>query len=306
MKIHPLTLKGKMSVDELVREYDKSVFGAGRVAEAVDIFERMVQEKATIFLGLSGAMVPAGMKGILVRLIRERMVSAIVSTGANVTHDLLEAFGGSHHKGISGTDAELRERGVDRIYDAFVQDRSFALLEKRLAPILADIQKGYRRLKASEFVFEIGRRVRAKESLVRQAFLNEVPIFVPALSDSVLGLQTFLFAQDHELLVDEMSDIGRIVDMASRSKKTGVIILGGGVPKNFILQAMLMLPRSHDYVIQISTATPEDGGLSGATLSEAVSWGKVSKKSRLCTIYADATIVFPLLVTATLQRLGRH
>jgi len=306
MKVRPLSLSRKMSVDGLMREYGKGVFGADRIAEAADIYEKMVLEGATIFLGLSGAMIPAGMKKILCTLIEKKMIHVIVSTGANVTHDLIEAFGGTHLKGVSGTDTELRKRGIDRIYDAFVEDRAFALFEKRISPILADIFRTSPTLSASEFIFQIGRRVKARGSLLRTAYRHNVPIFVPALSDSVLGLQTFLFQQEHKLFIDEMRDIGKIIDIASVAQKTGVLILGGGVPKNFILQTMLMLPRVHDYAIQITTTTPENGGLSGATLGEAISWGKVSEKSRLCTVYADVTIAFPLIVGAVIERLGKR
>ena len=290
-KIYPLEMKKGMSVKELINEYEKGVFGAGKIAEAVNIYTDMLDRKCRVFLGLAGALVPAGLGKIIADLVRDDMVHVIVSTGANITHDLIEAFGGSHLKEISGHDSELREKGIDRIYDAFIEDESFVVFEEKIKEILQEMESG---LTGSDFLREIGKNLESKDSIVRQAYLRNVPIFVPALTDSILGLHTFLYSQEHPLQIDHVKDIGKIVGLTT--EKAGAIFLGGGVPKNFIFQAMLLSPRSFEYALQITTDRPEYGGLSGATLEEAISWGKVSENSRLCTVYCDATIAFPLIV----------
>jgi len=298
-KIYPLEMKKGMSVSDLVREYEKGVFGAGKIAEAVSLYKEMLEKECRIFLGFAGALVPAGLGKIIADLIRDDMVHVVVSTGANVTHDLIEAFGGSHLKGVQGEDSELREKGIDRIYDAFIEDRSFILFEEKIQEILKEIEPV---MSVSDVLKEIGRKLNSSDSFVRQAYLKDVPVFVPALSDSILGLHLFLYSQECACQLDHVKDIGKIVELANISGRAGAIFLGGGVPKNFIFQAMLLSSSSFEYALQITTERPEYGGLSGATLEEAISWGKVSKDSKLCTVYCDATIAFPLIVAAVRDR----
>lgn len=292
-RIYPLEIKKDMTISDLVTEYKKGVFGAGKIAEAVAIYTEMLKKNCKIFLGLAGALVPAGLGKVVADLIRDDMVDVIVSTGANVTHDLIEAFGGCHLKDVRGEDFVLREKGIDRIYDAFIEDESFVLFEEKIRRILTGVESV---ISVTDLLKEIGKNVKSPDSFVRQAYLKEVPVFVPAFTDSILGLHTFLHAQEHACQLDHISDIGKIVALTSTDEKAGAILLGGGVPKNFIFQAMLLSSHSFEYVIQITTDRPEYGGLSGATLEEAISWGKVSKDSLLCTVYCDATIAFPFIV----------
>ncbi|MGD2072695.1 MAG: deoxyhypusine synthase [Candidatus Thorarchaeota archaeon] len=290
-KIDPLSIKSGMTVEDLISEYGKGVFGGGKIAEAVHIYSEMLEKNCTVFLGLAGALIPSGMGKIIAELIRDDMIQVIVSTGANVTHDLIEACGGCHLKGIQGMDPELHEKGIDRIYDAYVEDDSFILFEEKIQNIL---QKVDRALSVSDLMNHIGKHIQFPDSFLRQAYLNNVPIFVPAFTDSILGLQTFLYSQDHQILLDHLQDIEKILGLVSDT--AGAIFLGGGVPKNFIFQSMLMSPHTFAYALQITTDRPEYGGLSGATLDEAISWGKVSETSCLCTVYCDVTIAFPLIV----------
>ncbi|MBU6999461.1 MAG: deoxyhypusine synthase [Theionarchaea archaeon] len=292
-KIHPLDIKKGMTAADLIREYGKGAFGSGTIAEAAGLYTEMLTGGCTVFLGLAGALVPAGLGKMVADLIRDGMVHVVVSTGANVTHDLIEAFGGSHFKGIVENDSQLREKGLDRIYDAYIEDESFVLFENKIKEVFHTVEGD---VSVSDLMREIGRHLESPYSFIRQAFLEKVPVFVPAFTDSILGLHTFLYAQEHSLTVDHVRDIGKMVELTSAGHKAGAIFLGGGVPKNFIFQAMLLSPRTFEYAFQITTDRPEYGGLSGATLEEAISWGKVSKNSRLCTCYCDATIAFPLIV----------
>jgi deoxyhypusine synthase len=298
-KIYPLKIEKGMSVSDIIKEYGKGVFNAGKIAEAVSVYTRMLEEDCRVFLGLAGALVPAGLGKVVADLIRDDMVHVIVSTGANVTHDLIEAFGGSHLKEIQGEDSALREKGIDRIYDAFIEDESFVLFEEKIQGILKGIEPV---ITVTDLLREIGQNLVYADSFVRQAYLRDVPIFVPAFTDSILGLHTFLYAQEHSLQLDHIKDIDKIVGLTT--VPSGALFLGGGVPKNFIFQASLLSSRPFAYAVQITTDRPEYGGLSGATLEEAISWGKVSDKSRLCTVYCDATIAFPLIVAGTRDRTG--
>lgn len=299
-KICALSIRENMSVQELISEYEKGVFGAGKIAQAVHTYSQMLETDCTVFLGLAGALIPSGMGKIIAELIRDDMVQVVVSTGANVTHDLIEACGGCHLKGIPGMDSELHKKGIDRIYDAYIEDNSFVLFEECIQTIF---QKINHTVSVSELMNQIGQYVQSPDSFIRQAYLKNIPVFVPAFTDSILGLQAFLYSQDHQFDVDHLTDIGKILNLLSDN--TGAIFLGGGVPKNFIFQSMLMSPHAFSYALQITTDRPEYGGLSGATLEEAISWGKVSETSMLCTVYCDVTIAFPLIVAGVRNRIAK-
>jgi len=306
-KIEHVKIGPTMRVSELVDRMGKSgVFSAGRLAEAVSIYNDMIKDDATIFMGVGGALVPGGLRQVLAKVISEDLVDVIVTTGANVTHDLIESFGGHHLRGESmADDAKLRRQGISRIYDAYVSQKAFELFEDRIQPMLADVTKVDTRMSSAKLLREIGLRLDDQNSFLRTAARHEVPVFAPALADSILGLQAWLYSQDHELIIDSLLDVREIVELAGEAEKPGAILLGGGVSKNFVLQSMLLTSHAFEYAIQITMDRPEPGGLSGATLEEAKSWGKVSSDARLVTVIGDATVIFPLLITALLGRLHR-
>ena len=306
-KIEHVKIEPIMRVGELIDRMDKSgVFSAGRLAEAVDIYQGMVEGGATIFMGVGGALVPGGLRQVLAEAISDDLVDVMVTTGANVTHDLIESFGGHHLRGEPMVDdAKLRRRGISRIYDAYVPQRAFELFEDRIQPMLAEVTKVGTRISSARLLREIGLHLDDRNSFLSAAAKHEVPVFAPAIADSILGLQAWLYSQDHELIIDSLLDVREMVELAGKAEKPGAILLGGGVPKNFVLQSMLLTSHAFEYAIQITMDRPEPGGLSGATLEEAKSWGKVSPNARLVTVIGDATVIFPLLITALLGRLHR-
>jgi len=306
-KIEHVEVRPGMKVEELVREMGKSgVFSAGRLAEAVEVYREMVNSDATIFTGVGGALVPGGLRRVLTEAIEHELVDVIVTTGANVTHDLIESFGGHHLRGEPMVDdAKLRRRGISRIYDAYVPQRAFELFEDRIQTMFVEVTKVGTRMSSAKLLREIGLRLDDRNSFLRAAAKHEVPVFAPALADSILGLQAWLYSQDHELIIDSLLDVREMVEFAGKAEKPGAVLLGGGVPKNFVLQSMLLTSHAFEYAVQITMDRPEPGGLSGATLEEAKSWGKVSPNARLVTVIGDATVIFPLLITALLGRLHR-
>jgi deoxyhypusine synthase len=266
----------------------------------------MIENDATIFMGVGGALVPGGLRQLFVKVISDGLVDVIVTTGANVTHDLIESFGGSHLRGEPMVDdAKLRRQGISRIYDAYVPQKAFELFEDRIQPMLEDVTKVEQRMSSAKLLREIGLRIKDRKSILGAAARHEVPVFTPAIADSILGLQAWLYSQEHELIIDGLLDVREMVELADKAEKPGAVILGGGVPKNFVLQSMLLTSHAFEYAIQITMDRPEPGGLSGATLEEAKSWGKVSPDSRLVTVIGDVTVIFPLLITALLGRLRK-
>ncbi len=292
-----------MTVDELVTEYGGCAFGAGRLAEAVDIYyEMLASEKTTKFFGLAGAMTPAGMRIIIADLIRDGHIDVLVTTGANMVHDTVEALGLHHYKDTDcSNDIQLRHECINRIYDVYLPDQHFADLEEFLQRVYAGLPE--EKLSIQQVLTEIGNNLDDDSSILKTAAEMEVPIYCPALQDSVIGLQGWLYKEGNPLHVDAFADMHEYMEICYEAESAGVLLLGGGVPKNYILQSMLVTPKSFDYAIQLTMDSPETGGLSGATLDEAKSWGKVGENAKSVTVYADATITLPIIVAAVRTRL---
>lgn len=286
-----------MTVDQLVDSLSGCAFGAGRIYEAVDIYREMINDRdCTKFLGLAGAMVPAGMRHIVSGMIRDREIDVLVSTGANLVHDIIESMGLHHYKGTDAIDdIKLKHDAVNRIYDVFLPEHHFTDFEEKLQSIFKEIPE---KLSITELLSHIGARLDDNNSILKSAYDMNVPVYCPAIQDSIIGLQAWLYKQTKSLNVDVFEDMRGLIDMCFDAKRAGVMIIGGGVPKNFILQSMLVTPRSFDYAIALTMDRPETGGLSGATLDEARSWGKIGENARSVTVYSDATITLPIIVAA--------
>lgn len=308
-RIKHIEVRGNMTVDELVQEFGKSgVFCAGRIAEATDIVYEMVSRKdVTTYLGLAGALVPGGMRRIIADLIRDHLIDVLVTTGANMVHDMIEAFGALHYKGSAIVDdAELYKLQIDRIYDVFLYEKDFSMYDDRFIKLLEGLPS--KRMSIREFLYEIGRRIDDPNSIIRAAADRKLPIFCPAIADSAIGLDMWRFKAKHnpDLFVDAFADLNDFMEIVRKARRNGAILLGGGVPKNFILQAMIVVKRGgYDYAVQITMDRPESGGLSGATLEEAKSWGKVGGRARAVQVIGDASLIFPLMVAAVRERLGK-
>lgn len=302
-KVRQLEIGEGMSVEALVDGMVHCGFGARRLANACRIYGDMLSGEYTKFFALSGAMVPAGMRNIVSDLIRRGHINVLVTTGANLVHDIVESFGFHCIGSPEADDAALRAEGVSRIYDVFLRDEDFIHFEEVMQSILPDTP---RPISGAELMKHLGSQISDSSSILRSASDLGVPVFCPALSDSMIGLQAWLHSQSKRIIVDAFADIKEIVDICYESHESGIVIIGGGVPKNFALQSMLVTPKSFDLAIQLTTDTPENGGLSGATLSEAISWGKLSANARYVTVYGDATITFPIMVAATLGRLKKR
>jgi deoxyhypusine synthase len=305
-------ISGKLSVDELIQQFRNSCsFGAGRLSTACDIYERMVRdEDCTIFLALAGAVVPAGMRSLIADMIRERLIDVVVSTGANMVHDTIEALGGHHYKGHwLVDDYTLYKYHIYRIYDVFVPEEDFVKLDYKLTMIFDEIaaENDGKSLASNDFSRELGKRLQDPDSILRAAYEAQVPLFIPAVRDSEFGFAHWLHASrknvGHVLALDAFKDVPEIVGLCKRSTRNGMVVIGGGVPRNTVQSAALASKKGMDYAIIITMDRPEPGGLSGSTLEETVSWGKVKSQADKVMLIADATIVFPMIAASVIERL---
>jgi deoxyhypusine synthase len=308
-----IKISGKLTVDELMQQFRNSgSFGAGRLATACDIYEEMVRDKeCTIFFALSGAVVPAGMRTLVADLIRARLVDVVVSTGASMVHDAIEALGGHHYKGSwVMDDHELYKYHIFRIYDVLVPEEDYVRLDYQLAEMYREIAAERRgeSLSSNEFAWEIGKRLKDPNSILRAAYEGEVPVFMPAVRDSEFGFIHWLHAsqenQKNTLQVDAFKDVPQICEICGKSPRNGMIVIGGGVPRNTVQSAAIASKKGMDYAVVITMDRPETGGLSGSTLRETVSWGKVKKAADKIMVIGDALIIFPVIVASVVERLG--
>jgi deoxyhypusine synthase len=312
---HPvehLDLQKVESLLDLVRAFEHTSFQSRNLFKCFDVYRSMLKDPACIiFLGLSGAMIAGGMKRILRDMIEMRLVDVIVSTGANIFHDIFEGCGYRHYVGSEeGDDDALRTLRIVRVYDALMDDTEI----NRVIHFLSKVPEGLegRVVSSREYLEKIGSLLRNRGSILKTASDHGVPVFVPALCDSSIGIGlTFLHGQGKEPerrpVIDQIRDNYEIAQVKRLASTTGAIYIGGGVPKNYIQQLgpvselLFKKESGHRYAFQVTTDDPKWGGLSGCTFEEAKSWGKIEKESSYAAVYMDATIALPLLVGAILQ-----
>ncbi|MEM4311595.1 MAG: deoxyhypusine synthase [Nitrososphaerales archaeon] len=316
-KVIPINLKEKMSMKDLIEEFSNSgAFNAGKLAKACKLYERMVDNGATIALTLAGALIPAGLGRAIGIMVKRGLIDFIISTGANLYHDIHFALEQEVFHGVSeAEDIKLLREGKVRIYDISVDYKALLNTDKFVKESL-ELDKLKGRVSSSEIHYHLGKRVYslAKDpeiSLLAQAYHYDLPIYTPSPGDSSIGMELASLRIDgYNISIDPEIDVLETTAIVYKAEKNGGIILGGGAPKNFYLQTQPMLSqvlgidkKGHDYIVQVSIDTPHYGGLSGATPSEAVTWGKVNPEEgdNWVVVYSDASIVAPIIFSYALE-----
>ncbi len=290
-------------------------FTARDTARATDIFNSMLKdEECSVILTIAGSTMAGGCMKIIADMVRHNMVDAIVATGASIIDmDFFEALGFKHYQGTTGEDDnELRELGIDRIYDTFIDEDELQICDRTITGIANSLEA--RPYSSREFIAEMGKWLRShakkKDSLIQLAYDNDVPIFCPAFTDSSAGFGLVLHqarTRQESLTLDSIRDFRELTDIKIRAGVTGLFMIGGGVPKNFaqdtVVCAELLGSRveMHKYAVQITVADARDGACSSSTLKEASSWGKVDTALEQM-VYAEATSVLPLMVSDVYHR----
>ena len=317
--VRPMHLGPETTVTDLVAAYRAAgAFNAGRLAEGCRLFAHMVESGATICLTLAGALLPAGLGGPVVQLMERGLVDLVVSTGANLYHDLHFALGLPVHQGDFRADDEaLLRAGIVRIYDVFVPAQVLLDTDEFVRSAVAE--SGLAGLHSCRTLHHaLGERAEKARpgngSFLASAYRMGVPVYVSSPGDSSIGLNTAaLKARGNDFTIDPDLDVLETAAIVRASDRNGVCILGGGSPKNFYLQTQPMLSqilglqtKGHDFFLQVTTDSPQFGGLSGATPNEAVSWGKIDpdRIEEEVVVYCDATIAFPIIAAYALANCG--
>ncbi|MGB9695718.1 MAG: 1,9-bis(guanidino)-5-aza-nonane synthase [Ignavibacteria bacterium] len=294
----------------LVESYKDMAFQARNLYRAARYYDMMLSdEKCSIILCLAGSLFSAGLKQVVVDMVRHNMVDVIVSTGAIIVdQDFFEGLGFKHYIGTQFVDDnELRELMIDRIYDTYIDEEELRICDETVAKICNDLPK--KPYSSREFIYEMGKylekNAKNKESVVLAAYENNVPIFVPAFSDCSAGFGLVHHQwhnPDNYVTIDSARDFLELTKIKLEAFDTGLFMVGGGVPKNFtqdVVVACDVLGKEvpmHKYAIQITVADERDGALSGSTLKEASSWGKVDMTYEQM-VFSEATIAMPLIVS---------
>jgi len=306
--VEPFVVEDGLSADELLARMERISFQGRSVATARRIWERMLEDDCTIFLGVAGALSAGGLRLIIAHLVTHRFVDCVVSTGANLYHDLHETRGRRHYVGSPREDdAALQKERIDRVYDTYASEQEFCDNDEWIADFVGGLDR--RPYTSREFLFRLGEHLwkeTGEDGILTAAYRAGVPIFCPAIADSSIGMGISQ-ARHRDQTAGQIDVIGDIIESANlviRRPRTASVVLGGGTPKNFINQASVQAEfyddrvGGHRYAVQVVTDVPHFGGASGSSLEEARSWGKLATDAEQVTVHADATIVLPLLASA--------
>jgi deoxyhypusine synthase len=312
----PVEVGPNTTVSELLDSYRDASFQARALGNCAAVFEAMLRDKdrPTIFLGMAGSLIAAGMRKVITDLIEKNMVDVVVSTGAIISQDLYQVRGGRHYHGrVDADDKELRDLYIDRLYDTFIDEEKYWKTDLAVSQF-ADSLAG-RKLSSRAFLALLGESAKSDPgSILGACVRNGVPLFVPALNDSSIGIG--LTEHHHRMrkigrepmTISSIRDNYELTQIVVESPATAALYISGGVPKNFINDSIVMSyifgidTGGHRYALQVTTDAPHWGGLGGSTLSEATSWGKVSKKASHAMAFVETSVALPLLYGYVLQK----
>lgn len=283
-------------------------FMARNLAESAEILTRMCNDTGcTKFLSFPAAPVATGLRGVLVDMVRHGMVDVIITASGTLDHDIARSRAEYYHGSFEMDDASLYRSGYHRLGNILVPLKNYGpLIERTMQKLLSKLySRGTRSVTTEELCREVGRELNSTDSLLYWAQKMRVPVFVPGITDGAVGSQIWLFAESHrDFGVDLIGDERRLSDITSESKRTGALVLGGGISKHHTIW-WNMFRGGLDYACYITTADEHDGSLSGAQVREAVSWGKVKEKAKQVTLKAEVTTVLPFLVSYALAKASK-
>ncbi len=299
----------ELSANELVTQMEKAWgFTAGKLAVGVNILENMIEKKDCVkFLSFTGNLVATGTRGVLRELVKRKLVDVVITTCGTIDHDMARCWKDYYRGSFVMNDSKLHEQGVNRLGNVLVPNDSYGvLIETKMQKLLQDIYKeGKREITGSQLTHEIGLRCCNESSILYWAAKNDIPVYVPGIVDGAVGYQLWMFSQDHDLKLNLLKDSGALNDMCFTAKKTGALIVGGGISKHHTIW-WNQFKDGLDYVVYVSTADEWDGSLSGARPREAVSWGKISEKARRIMIEGDASVILPIMASALFARIKQN
>jgi deoxyhypusine synthase len=294
---------GDITLESLLDSYATTGFQATALAEAIDIVERMQEDEATVYLTCTSNMVSSGLREVIAALIREGHVDVLITTSGSLTEDVIKTEKPFKMGSWDADEAELREKGINRLGNIYVPSDRYVWLEEYLYDFFDDFFAEEAVRTPTEFAAELGATLDDENSVLKQAADNDVPVFCPALTDAEVGNFLYYYRQQAEkdIGIEILEDYETLIEDGMLADTTGLIALGDGVPKHHAIMTNLFRGGA-DYAVYVSTGMEGDGSLSGAPPDEAVSWGKIKDTDANYTqVEAEATLVVPLLVASAFE-----
>lgn len=286
--------------NKVLDSYGSMGIQASNFAKAVEIVREMQKDKAFVYLGYTSNMVTSGNRDVIRFLVQNKKVNVLVTTAGGVEEDFVKCLGDFKVGDFRASGTDLRERGINRAGNIFIPNSRYCSFEDFVIPVLEEIfeeqKKTGKVITPSELIWKLGEKINNKDSIYYWAWKNKIEVYCPAITDGSLGDMIYFFKSKHQdFKVDVAEDIWKINNTTIGKDKTGIIVLGEGIVKHHICNAN-MFRNGADYAVYINTAPEYDGSDSGALPEEAVSWGKILPNAKSVKVFADASLVFPLLV----------
>lgn len=308
--VKDIQLKKGININQLIKElYDSGGFSAKKVAEGVDILEHMMTEKNCVrFLSFPACIISTGTRGVIKELLKRKLFDVVITTAGTLDHDLARVWKDYYHGSFMADDAVLHKQGVNRLGNIFIPLECYGtILEEKIQPILKEVYEMKQKWSTKDLIWEFGKRLEkeknGKDSILYWAWKNKIPIYVPGITDGAFGSQLWMYYQEHRnLTIDMFRDEQDLSDLVFEAKKTGALVIGGGISKHHVIW-WNQFHGGLDHVVYITTAVEYDGSLSGAQTREAISWGKIKERAENITIEGDATVLLPLMIGALFERL---
>ncbi len=304
--VKDISLRKGMGADELVRQMTAGGgFVAKKVGIGVDILESMARDKECVkFMSFPACIIATGCRGVVRDIVKEKLADVIVTTCGTLDHDLARSWKDYYHGDFMLDDAKLRRDGINRLGNVLVPNESYGLiLEEKMQPILQELwDEGKREFSGVDLIWEFGKRAN-KDTILYWCWKNKIPVYVPGIFDGAFGSQLWLFWQEHkDLKLDQFKDQQGLADIVFGAKKSGALIIGGGISKHHVIW-WNAFKNGLDYAVYLTSAQEFDGSLSGAQTREAISWGKIKEKAKHVVVEGDATVTLPLMLLSLLERL---
>lgn len=296
-KVEDMDLSGSSTLKDIVDGFDASGgFVARKVAVARGVLQGMFDSEGTNFLSFPACIISTGTRGVIRQAIRKNLFDVIITTCGTLDHDLARVWEDYYHGDFNADDSKLHEQGINRLGNIFIPNSSYGeVLETNLQPLLEDIV-GDKEMGPRELIHEVGLQINDKDSILYWAAKNDIPIYVPGITDGAFGSQLWMYWQSHKKFkLDLMKDQQELADIVFPAKETGALMVGGGISKHHTIW-WNQYRGGLDHSVYITTAVEYDGSLSGARIREAVSWGKVRDDADFVTVEGDATVFLPLIL----------
>ncbi len=308
--IKDITISRNTTVNQMIEKfYNSGGFTAKKLAAGTNIIEKMVKEKnCTNFLSFPACICATGTRGVIKELIRKKIFDVVITTCGTLDHDLARVWKDYYHGSFLMDDVKLHKEGVNRLGNIFIPNECYGkILEEQMQPVLKELYTKQKKWSTKDLIWEFGKKLenteKKEESIIYWAWKNKIPIYVPGITDGAFGSQLWMYYQNHrDFTIDLLKDEQELSDIVFESKKTGALMIGGGISKHHTIW-WNQFKDGLDYAVYITTAVEYDGSLSGAQTREAISWGKIKEHADNVTIDGDATVYLPLIAACLFDRI---